>query len=62
MFDFSQYYRKKIKILKLFQYIFDVLGDSEMRNLKKGDVIQISRRGYYICDKEFKPAASKSSK
>jgi len=33
-----------------------------MKNLKKGDVIQISRRGYYICDKEFKPLASNAAK
>jgi hypothetical protein len=30
-----------------------VLGDSEMRNVNKGDIIQISRRGYFICDQPF---------
>ncbi len=35
------------------EYVFDVLGDNEMRNLKKGDIIQISRRGYYIVDQAF---------
>ena len=35
------------------EYSFDVLGDHEIKNLKKGDIIQISRRGYYICDKAF---------
>lgn len=29
-----------------------------MKNLKKGDVIQISRRGYYICDEPFVPSGS----
>ena len=37
------------------EFVFDVLGDNEMRNVKKGDIIQISRRGYYICDEPFKP-------
>ena len=27
-----------------------------MAKLKKGDIIQVQRRGYYICDKEFVPA------
>ncbi len=35
------------------EFEFDLLGDSEMKNLKKGDIIQISRRGYYIVDKEY---------
>jgi hypothetical protein len=30
-----------------------VLGDTEMRSVKKGDIIQISRRGYFICDEPF---------
>ena len=37
------------------EFVFDVLGDTEMKNIKKGDIIQISRRGYYICDVAFKP-------
>ena len=37
------------------EFVFDVLGDMEMKNIKKGDIIQISRRGYYICDVPFKP-------
>ena len=47
--DFKQYCNHKT------EFVFDVLGDSEMKNLKKGDIIQISRRGYYIVDEEFKP-------
>ncbi len=30
-----------------------MLGDTEMRSVKKGDIIQISRRGYFICDEPF---------
>lgn len=35
------------------EFVFDVIGDNEMRNLRKGDIIQISRRGYYIVDQAF---------
>jgi len=34
---------------------FEMLGDPEMRSLKKGDMIQIQRRGYFICDVEYRP-------
>ncbi len=33
-----------------------------MKNLKKGDWIQISRRGYYICDREFKALSPNTTK
>jgi bifunctional glutamyl/prolyl-tRNA synthetase len=42
------------------EFEFDVLGDHEMRHVKKGDIIQISRRGYFICDEPFVPAAAGS--
>lgn len=29
------------------------LGDSNMRNLKRGDVIQLERKGYFRCDVPF---------
>ncbi|KAL0364910.1 UNVERIFIED_CONTAM: Glutamate--tRNA ligase, cytoplasmic [Sesamum angustifolium] len=29
------------------------LGESDMRNLKRGDVIQLERKGYYRCDAPF---------
>lgn len=35
------------------EFEFDLLGDVEMKGLKKGEIVQISRRGYYIVDKEY---------
>ncbi|KAK2966190.1 hypothetical protein RJ640_008756 [Escallonia rubra] len=29
------------------------LGDSNMRNLKRGDILQLERKGYFICDAPF---------
>ncbi|XP_024365597.1 glutamate--tRNA ligase, cytoplasmic [Physcomitrium patens] len=29
------------------------LGDSNMRNLQRGEIIQLERKGYYICDVPF---------
>ena len=29
------------------------LGDPNMRNVKKGEVIQLERKGYYRCDVPF---------
>jgi len=45
--DFKAYCQHKT------EFSFDVLGDTGMRQLKKGDIIQVTRRGYYICDKPF---------
>jgi len=33
----------------------EMLGDPEMKDLKKGDIVQIQRRGYFICDSEYQP-------
>lgn len=35
------------------EYNFEALGDSNLRSLKKGDIIQFEREGYYICDRAF---------
>ena len=32
-----------------------MLGDPELRSLKKGDIIQIQRRGFFIVDQAYAP-------
>ena len=32
-----------------------MLGDPELKNLKKGDIVQIQRRGYFIVDQPYAP-------
>lgn len=54
--DFKQYCDHKT------EFEFELLGDSEMKSLRKGDIIQISRRGYFIVDEAFKPAADAAVK
>ena len=32
-----------------------MVGDPAMASLKKGDIIQLQRRGYFICDQSYEP-------
>ena len=32
-----------------------MLGDPAMASIKKGDIIQLQRRGYFICDQPYEP-------
>merc|ERR1719402_1414177 len=46
--DFKSFVDKDTKVE------IEMIGDPELRNLKKGDVVQIQRRGYFICDVEYR--------
>ncbi|KAM9824865.1 bifunctional glutamate/proline--tRNA ligase isoform X1 [Syngnathus typhle] len=39
-----------------------MLGDPCMKSLKKGDIIQLQRRGFYICDQPYEPISPNSCK
>ncbi|XP_060735892.1 bifunctional glutamate/proline--tRNA ligase isoform X1 [Tachysurus vachellii] len=39
-----------------------MLGDPCLKDLKKGDIIQLQRRGFYICDQSYEPVSPHSCK
>uniref|UniRef100_A0AAY4AGK8 Glutamate--tRNA ligase n=1 Tax=Denticeps clupeoides TaxID=299321 RepID=A0AAY4AGK8_9TELE len=54
--DFKQYINQRSKIEE------KMLGDPCLRDLKKGDIIQLQRRGFYICDQPYEPISPHSCK
>ena len=38
-----------------FQHESEMMGDPGLASLKKGDLIQLQRRGYFICDEPYEP-------
>ncbi|CDQ60481.1 unnamed protein product [Oncorhynchus mykiss] len=47
--DFKEYINKQSKLEE------KMLGDPCLKDLKKGDIIQLQRRGFYICDQPYEP-------
>ncbi|XP_061876691.1 bifunctional glutamate/proline--tRNA ligase isoform X5 [Entelurus aequoreus] len=54
--DFKDYLNKESKAEE------KMLGDPCLKNLKKGDLIQLQRRGFYICDQPYEPVSPHSCK
>ncbi|XP_040407084.1 bifunctional glutamate/proline--tRNA ligase isoform X6 [Cygnus olor] len=54
--DFKQYINQNSKQEEL------MLGDPCLRDLKKGDIIQLQRRGFFICDQPYEPVSPHSCK
>lgn len=54
--NFKDYINKNSKLEE------KMLGDPCLKNLKKGDIIQLQRRGYYICDQPYETVSPNSCK
>uniref|UniRef100_A0A8C5B6W1 Glutamate--tRNA ligase n=1 Tax=Gadus morhua TaxID=8049 RepID=A0A8C5B6W1_GADMO len=54
--DFKAFINKESKLEE------QMLGDPCLKDLKKGDVIQLQRRGFYICDQPYEPISPNSCK
>uniref|UniRef100_A0A8B9PQF6 Bifunctional glutamate/proline--tRNA ligase n=1 Tax=Apteryx owenii TaxID=8824 RepID=A0A8B9PQF6_APTOW len=54
--DFKHYINRNSKQEEL------MLGDPCLRELKKGDIIQLQRRGFFICDQPYEPVSPYSCK
>uniref|UniRef100_A0AAX7UHW4 WHEP-TRS domain-containing protein n=1 Tax=Astatotilapia calliptera TaxID=8154 RepID=A0AAX7UHW4_ASTCA len=54
--NFKDYINKHSKLEE------KMLGDPCLKNLKKGDIIQLQRRGFYICDQPYEPLSPNSCK
>uniref|UniRef100_A0A674BW13 Bifunctional glutamate/proline--tRNA ligase n=1 Tax=Salmo trutta TaxID=8032 RepID=A0A674BW13_SALTR len=54
--DFKEYINKQSKLEE------KMLGDPCLKDLKKGDIIQLQRRGFYICDQPYEPISPYSCK
>ncbi|GIZ03900.1 hypothetical protein CEXT_245401 [Caerostris extrusa] len=48
--DFKKFVNKSTKV------VVNMKGDADLKNLKKGDIIQIQRKGFFICDEPYDPS------
>lgn len=44
-------------VTKTSEYVVDAIGDANLSKVKKGSIIQLERKGYYICDRDFADGA-----
>ncbi|ESO04653.1 hypothetical protein HELRODRAFT_78758, partial [Helobdella robusta] len=54
--DFKQYINRHSKVT------VEMLGDPELASVKKGEIIQLQRRGFFICDSAYESANRYSSR
>ncbi|KAJ8362784.1 hypothetical protein SKAU_G00116150 [Synaphobranchus kaupii] len=54
--DFKDHINKDSKVEE------KMVGDPCLKDLKKGDIIQLQRRGFYICDQPYEPISPHSCK
>nr|CAD7393466.1 unnamed protein product [Timema cristinae] len=54
--DFKKYIGHKTR------WEVQMLGDPELVNVKKSDIIQLQRRGFFICDSEYQPPSKHSGR
>jgi len=53
--DFKQYIGQNTRTK------VDMVGDEDLKKVKKGDIIQLQRKGYFICDVPYQAASSGSA-